>query len=53
MTIDLGAASLLHGDQVTLIINGQTISYTVSASDEINDRYVDLGESRLATLIEK
>ena len=41
LTIDLGAASLLAGDQVTLIINGQTISYTASASDEINDRTMD------------
>ena len=38
LTIDLGAASLLAGDQVSLIINGQTISYTASASDESNDR---------------
>ena len=54
LTIDLGAASLLAGDQVTLIINGQTISYTASASDEINDRtrWTGWGESRLATQIE-
>jgi len=53
LTIDLGAASLLAGDQVSLIINGQTISYTASASDEINDRtrWAGWGESRLATQI--
>ena len=53
LTIDLGAASLLAGDQVSLVINGQTISYTASASDEINDqtRWAGWGESRLATQI--
>ena len=53
LTIDLGAASLRAGDQVSLRINGQTISYTASASDEINDRtrWAGCGESRLATQI--
>ena len=53
LTIDLGAASLLAGDQVSLIINGQTISYTASASDETNDRtrWAGWGESRLANQI--
>ena len=45
LQINLGNASLQAGDQVSLIVNGQTISYTATASDEANDKDPSKGAS--------
>ncbi len=48
LTIDLGTASLLSGDQISVIVNGEPISYTATPGDESSNRSENFLATRIA-----